>query len=245
VRPSGSEQVPRRNQERLARFTELVGIAISNATARAALVDSRARLLAAGDEARRRIERSLRDGAEQRLVAVGRRVDALRTTAAGADAGLAQLERDIAAVVEQLRDVSRGLRPALLADGLAPSLDALVARSPIPVELCVDLEERPPEPVEIAIYYVVSEALTNAGKHSQARTIRVALGADEEQLVLSVVDDGVGGAEPAAGSGLAGLADRVAALGGRFSVETPREGGTRIDVRFPLPAPAVGAPSLP
>jgi signal transduction histidine kinase len=241
VASSTREPVPESTRARLTRFTELVAIAISNATARAALVDSRARLLVAGDEARRRIERSLRDGAEQRLLALGRKVAGLRARAGHADpeldASLAQLDRDIASVVDQLSEISRGLRPALLAGGLRPSLEALAARSRIPVDLRVDLVQRPPEPVETAVYYLVSEALTNAGKHSRASTIRVRLAGGESDVQASVIDDGVGGAEPAEGSGLAGLADRVVALGGRFDLESPPQQGTRIDVRFPLPVP--------
>jgi signal transduction histidine kinase len=138
-------------------------------------------------------------------------------------------------VIEEVRELSRGLHPMLLArGGLAPSLTSLARRSPIPVDLHVDLPERPPQAVEIALYFVVSEALTNAARHSGASRVSVWVAVDGSWLHASIADDGHGGAERAAGSGLAGLADRVVALGGRFALDSPHDGGTRIDVDLPL-----------
>jgi signal transduction histidine kinase len=236
VGSSGHAPLPASTEARLTRFTELVATAVSNATARSEIVDSRARLLVAGDEARSRIGRRLHEGAEQRLLGLARDLEALRASTDDSvlDESLTQVGQDISSVVERLRELSLGLHPAILGShGLGPSIEDIAARCPIPVELDVELERRPPEPVEIGIYYVVSEALTNAAKHSHASTIRVSLGADRTGLRASVSDDGVGGAEPAEGSGLAGLADRVVALGGRFALESPPGRGTRIDVRLP------------
>src|SRR5262249_21019870 len=180
---------------------------ISNATARAELVASRARIVAAGDDARRRIERNLHDGTQQRLIALG--LDLQRARAAIPDderdthSPLVAVERDLEAILVDLRERSPGLHPPLLSRlGLGPSLQALARRSPIPVQLDVDLPERPAASMETAVYYVVSEALTNAVKHSQASEISVTI-SSREKLEASIVDDGVGGADPNGGAGLA------------------------------------------
>src|SRR5262249_16271117 len=213
VLASLGESFPPETEQRLDEFTELVGTAISNATARAELVASRARIVAAGDEARRRIERNLHDGAQQRLIALG--LDLQRTRAAIPDgqpetqSALEGVMQDLEAILVDLRELSHGLHPQLLSRlGLGPSLQPLARRSPIPVQLDVDVPERPAVSRETAIYYVVSEALTNAIKHSHASEISLTI-TNGEKLRASIVDDGVGGADASGGSGLTGLLDRV------------------------------------
>jgi signal transduction histidine kinase len=237
----GREELSPDAEQRLERFTELVTTAISNATARAALIESRARIVAAGDEARRRIERNLHDGTQQRLIALGLDIAAVRASVPEGerdlDQSLERLEGDVDEVLGEVRELSRGLHPGLLArQGLGPSLRALARRSALPVSLEVDLPERPPEPVETATYFVVSEALTNAVKYAQASYLTVSISVDDSHLHATIADDGVGGAEPGAGagSGLIGLVDRVSALGGRFELESPRGRGTTISVELPL-----------
>jgi signal transduction histidine kinase len=229
---------PPETEQRLDEFTELVATAISNATARAELVASRARIVAAGDEARRRIERNLHDGTQQRLIALG--LDLQRTRAAIPDdqpetqSALVGVEQDLEAILLDLRELSHGLHPQLLSRlGLGPSLQALARRSPISVHLDVDLPDRPAASLETAVYYVVSEALTNAIKHSHASEIWATI-TSGEKLRASIVDNGVGGADPSDGSGLTGLRDRVDALGGRFALESPPRGGTRISIELPV-----------
>ena len=239
---------------RLARFAELIATAISNAAARSDLIASRARIVAAGDEARQRIERNLHDGTQQRLIAIGLDIQRVRATIPEdqqeARVGLERVEEDLQSVLEDLRQLSRGLHPPLLARrGLRSALRALARESPIPVEIEIDLPERPPAALETAAYYVVSESLTNAIKHSQASAISIkietdhagepfAVGLDGRSrgvtLHATIADDGIGGADPSAGSGLTGLADRVDALGGRFDLDTPGGGGTRVKVELPL-----------
>jgi signal transduction histidine kinase len=233
--------VPAAAEQRLERFTELVAITVANATARSELIASRARLMEAGDEARRRIERDLHDGTQQRLVALVLHLHELRAAIPAAEeaahAGLEQVQRELKAVIEEVQELSRGVHPAQLAHGgLRPSLRALARRSPIPVELAIDVAHRPPASVETAIYYVVSEAMTNAIKHSRAAVLSVTVVADSSAVSATIADDGVGGAEIGLGSGLTGLSDRVAALAGRFSVVSPRGGGTTISVELPVVA---------
>ena len=228
-------------ESRLASFTELVGTAISRAQAQAELIASRARIVEAGDEARRRIERDLHDGTQQRLVALTLHLQRLRADVPVAERatqeGLEQVERELKSVIEEVQELSRGVHPAQLAvGGLRPSLRALARRSPIPVDVSVDVPERPPASVETALYYVVSEALANAIKHSQATSVSVTVVGDSRSVRAIVADDGVGGAETGAGSGLTGLTDRVDALAGLFSVVSPRGGGTTISVELPVAA---------
>ena len=236
-------KLPEGTESRLSLFTELVATALSNAAARAEVVASRARIVAAGDEARRRIERNLHDGAQQRLIALGLDLQRIRTTIhddrQAADLGLERAGRDLESVLEEMRELSRGLHPALLSrGGLGPSLRALARKSPIHVDLNVNVEERPPASVETAVYYIVSEALTNAIKHSDASSIAVAVAADDALLHATISDDGVGGAVADTGSGLTGLGDRVEALGGRFGLESPPGRGTTISVELPIATPA-------
>jgi signal transduction histidine kinase len=196
--------------------------------------------VAAGDDARRRIERNLHDGTQQRLIALG--LDLQRARAdlpegeQGARWALTRVEDDLEAILVDLRELSHGLHPPLLSRlGLGPSLQALARRSPIPVSVDVDLPERPAESLETAVYYIVSEALTNAIKYSRASEITVVV-ASSDGLKASIADDGVGGADPTNGSGLTGLFDRVDALGGRFECESPPQGGTKISVELPVSA---------
>jgi signal transduction histidine kinase len=243
---SEDDPLPQETEIRLLDFAELVATAISNAANHAALLASRARIVAAGDEARRRIERNLHDGTQQRLIALGLDLQRLRATlAADQEAqhlGLEQVERDLESVLEDVREVSRGLHPALLSrSGLAPALRELARRSPIPVEIEIDLPERPPPSIETAIYYVIAEGLTNATRHSQGTSVVVTVNARNEagkpSLHASIADDGIGGAEPSEGSGLRGAIDRVDALGGRLGLDSRPNAGTRISVELPLASP--------
>jgi len=222
----------------MEQFSDLVATAIGNAEARADLIASRARIVSAADEARRRIERDLHDGTQQRLIAVGLDLQQLRAAISqgqgDTESALVGIEADLESILVDLRELSHGLHPPLLArHGLGVSLQVLARRSQLPVHVEIDLTERPPPPVETAVYYVVSEALTNAIKHSHASEITVVV-TGGGRLRASIADDGVGGADPSRGSGLTGLFDRVEALGGRFAFDSPSQGGTRILVELPL-----------
>jgi len=207
----------------------------------AELAASRARIVAAADQTRRRIERDLHDGIQQRLVSLG--LD-LRGVQAGVPAELGalrgeldQLAAGLGSAVDELRELSRGIHPAILSEGgLGPALKALARRSAIPVQVEVPLEARLPEPVEVAAYYVVSEALANAAKHARASAVHVEARTADGRLHLSVRDDGVGGAEVGRGSGLVGLTDRVQALGGTITVRSPAGQGTTVQVELPIDA---------
>ncbi len=230
---------PRDVEARVAQFTDLVGTAIANAESRAELLASRARIVTTADQIRRRIERDLHDGAQQRLVTMTMKLRALEGLMAPQDDGVAREVSEIAAglddVLDDLRETARGLHPMILSrGGLRLALKALGRRSPVPVELDVRAQERLPEPVEVAAYYVVAEALTNAAKHAQASFVRVEAAVTDGDLRVSVQDDGVGGADPARGSGLVGLTDRVEALGGKLTVRSPPAGGTTLNVDLPL-----------
>jgi PAS domain S-box-containing protein len=233
------QPLPAGAESRLARFAELVATAISNASARSELVASRARIVAAGDEARRRVERNLHDGAQQRLVTLGLELDVLRTSVPSEmeaiRAALGRLEDGIKAALEDVREVSRGLHPALLSQGgLGPSVRALARKCPLPVDVEIDLEQRPPESIEIAVYYVVSEALTNSAKHAHPSRCTVTVTGSRAVLRATIRDNGRGGAEASAGSGLIGLIDRVEALGGRFALDSPRGHGTTVAIELPF-----------
>jgi len=226
------------SESRMEQFSDLVATAILNAEARADLIASRARIVSAADEARRRIERDLHDGTQQRLIAVGLDLQQLRAAISqgqgDTESALVGIEADLESILVDLRELSHGLHPPLLArHGLGVSLQVLARRSQLPVRVEIDLTERPPPPVETAVYYVVSEALTNAIKHSHASEITVVV-TGGGRLRASIADDGVGGADPSRGSGLTGLFDRVEALGGRFAFDSPSQGGTRILVELPL-----------
>jgi len=232
--------LPADTEARLARFTELVATAIANAEAQDALAASRARIVVAADDARRRIERDLRDGARLRLATLALRLrEAQAAVPAGADELAARLDRaagGLDAALAELREIARGIHPAVLAEGgLAPALAALAQQCPVPVELSVQLPDRLPGAVEIAAYYVVSEALTNTVKHARATAAEVDVTVGDGVLRICVRDDGRGGADFDQGSGLVGLRDRVEALGGRLSLADSPGAGTTLGVRIPVP----------
>jgi signal transduction histidine kinase len=203
-----------------------LAVSLDNAQLYDQLSTSRARIVAAADQARRRIERDLHDGAQQRLVTLALR---LRT------AQLDELAAETTSILDELRELARGIHPAILAKGGLPlALKTLARRCTVPVELDVRVERRLPEHVEIAAYYLVAEALTNAARHAQASTIHVEVDTDAGVLHVTVGDNGRGGADLAGGSGLVGLKDRMEALGGRFSVHSPPGAGTTVRGELPL-----------
>jgi signal transduction histidine kinase len=226
-------------ERRLAKFTELLATAIANAENRSELAASRRRIVAASDDARRRIERNLHDGTQQRLVSLGLAVRAAEANLAperqDVQDQLSRLAMGLADAVEDLQEISRGIHPAILSKGgLGPALQTLAHRSDIPVNLDITTDARLAEPIEVAAYFVASEALANAAKHSQASRIDVSLERRDGNLVLSVRDDGVGGADAARGSGIVGLNDRVEALGGSLRVDSRPGEGTHIVAQLPL-----------
>jgi signal transduction histidine kinase len=233
------EELPSDTEQRLEKFTDLVTTAIANADGKSELAASRRRIVAASDESRRGIERNLHDGTQQRLVSLGLAVraaeaslpperDDLRAQLSGVATGLV-------AAIEDLQEISRGIHPAILSKGgLAPALRALAHRSVIPVDLDITADVRLEEPIEVAAYFVASEALANAAKHSEASRIEVSLEQRDGGLFLSVRDDGVGGADAARGSGIVGLTDRVDALGGSIRVCSRPGEGTQIAVELPV-----------
>jgi signal transduction histidine kinase len=235
----GPQQVAEDTEPRLTRFAELVATAISAALIRADLDKSRVRILAAADESRRRIERDLHDGAQQRLATLAVQ---LRAAAGNLTTGpeelrdvLEQAANEVTAALNEVRDIARGIHPAVLSQGgLAPALQALARRSAVPVRLAVSTSGRPAEHIEVTAYYIVSELLTNAAKHARASVVRVTVEQRDKTLHLSVRDDGVGGADPARGSGLIGLRDRVEAIGGTAVIQSPAGAGTSVLVSLPL-----------
>jgi signal transduction histidine kinase len=208
---------------------------------------SRARLVAAADETRRRIERDLHDGAQQHLVSLS---FALRSAEASVPAGLEPLRAEISqvaggltGVLDELRELSRGIHPAILSHGgLGPALQTLARRSTVPVELDVRSDRRLTEGVEVAAYYVVSEALTNVAKHAHASTVHVDVDAEDSVIHLEIRDNGIGGAAPEKGSGLVGLRDRVEAVGGTIDIVSPAGNGTSLLVEIPCRSSAPGTP---
>jgi PAS domain S-box-containing protein len=230
--------LPATTEQRLADFTDLVGTAIANAESRAELLASRSRIVMTADQTRRRIERDLHDGAQQRLVTLTMKLRALEALTPEAEAlrnDVAEIAAGLDDVLDDLRETARGLHPVMLSrGGLGPALKALGRRSPVPVELDVRTQERLPEPVEVAAYYVVAEALTNAAKHAHASFVRIDADVLDGDLRVSVKDDGVGGANPARGSGLVGLTDRVEAMGGKLTLLSPPAGGTTVRIDLPL-----------
>ena len=235
---SSSDELPADTEARMTEFTELVATAVAESQSRAELISSRARIVAAADEARRRIERDLHDGAQQRLVALALRLRTLAMDAGDSSGEVAEVAADLLVVIDELRELSRGIHPAVLTDsGLRPALRALGRRSPLPVEVTVRIDGRLPQPVEVGAYYVVSEMLANAAKHAGASVVEVEAEAADGALRLRVRDDGSGGADPARGSGLVGLKDRIEALGGTFAVHSPPGEGTTVTCRIPLDRP--------
>ncbi len=225
-------------ETRLCDFADLVAQRLANADAHEQLAASRARIVEAGDAERRRLERNLHDGAQQRLVSVA--VDLrlagvlLEKDPAGARKVLDGAQDQLSKGLEELRELARGIHPAVLTDrGLGPALEGLLARAPVPVEITELPEERLSGPVEAAAYYVVAEAITNVAKYAHASNVTVSIRRSNGQATVVVADDGVGGADPARGSGLRGLADRLEALDGRLQVESTAERGTRISAEIP------------
>ncbi|MGO9928428.1 MAG: GAF domain-containing protein [Mycobacterium sp.] len=233
-----TDSLPPDTEARIAEFAELVATAIAAATARADLIASRARIVAAADDARRRLERDIHDGAQQRLISLGLKLrlaeesvppecDDLKAVVSEAVSGLTD-------VFNELQQISRGIHPAILSTGgLAAGFKTLARRSPVPVNLDLEIERRLPDSVEVAAYYVVAEALTNAAKHAHASEVKVRAHANEESLNVLISDDGIGGADSRKGSGLVGLKDRIEVLGGRMRVASPPGGGTSIDIAIP------------
>ncbi len=231
--------LPDETERRMAEFTELLAIAIANASSRAELAASRARLVVAGDQARRRFERNLHDGVQQRLVSLALRLRRIERRLPGEQpelkAALSETVRELNEATDEVREIAQGIHPAILTQGgLAPALRTLALRSSMPVEVVVEREERLPEPVEVAAYYVAAEALTNAAKHAGASRAWVRLERRDGLVRLRVSDNGVGGADPSTGSGLTGIRDRVEALGGSLAVRSPRGEGTVLDVALPV-----------
>ncbi len=226
-------------EQRLNDFAELVAQALANADAYEKLAASRARLVEVGDAERQRLERNLHDGAQQRLVSValalGMAASRLESDPAGARDLLTAAQADLSRGLDELRELARGIHPAVLTErGLGPALDALAARAPVPVELTAVPDERLALPVEAAMYYVVAESITNVAKYAHASGATVSIDCSNGAATVIVADDGVGGADPAGGSGLRGLAVRVEALNGRLDVASPPGGGTRITAEIPV-----------
>ena len=224
-RKAQEAEVHRLNAELHARLEELAA--------------SRSRIVAAGDVERRRLERNLHDGAQQRLVTLSLALRVAQTKLesdpAAARAALADAGDELAVALDELRELARGLHPAVLSErGLAAAVEAIAGRAPLPVEIADVPDGRLPEPVEAAAYYLIAEALTNVTKYAQASRVQVRVAARDSGVVVEVADDGVGGADPSAGSGLRGLADRVEALGGSLEVVSPAGGGTTLRAEIPL-----------
>jgi signal transduction histidine kinase len=238
----GRTRLAEDTERRMERFTELLATAIANAESKYELAASRRRIVSAGDEARRRIERDLHDGIQQRLIALTYRTRALSKEPDIATDAAVELTEGLVAVLDELREVSRGIHPAILSKaGLGPALRALARRSTVPVEVDVTIDGRLPDEVEVAAYYAVSEALANVAKHSGASFVELVAAHHDGALVLQVRDDGVGGVDPSRGSGILGLKDRVEALGGSISIASPAGRGTALSLLLPTePSPKDG-----
>ena len=233
------EPLPQGYERRLCDFAELVAQALANADARELLAASRARIVEAADAERRRLERNLHDGAQQRLVSVAldlRVASAmLKRDPAAAGQLLSSARDQLAQGLDELRELARGIHPAVLTDrGLGPAIESLVMRAPVPVEVKELADERLAAPVEAAAYYLVAEAITNVAKYARASHATVSVGRSNGSATVVVADDGVGGADAALGTGLRGLADRIEALGGHLHVDSPAAGGTRLSADIPL-----------
>jgi signal transduction histidine kinase len=233
------EPLPEGLEQRLCDFADLVAQRLANADALEQLAASRARIVEVGDAERRRLERNLHDGAQQRLVSLAldlRMVEAtLEKDPAAARRTLTSAQEQLAKGLEELRELARGIHPAVLTErGLGPALQGLFARAPLPVEITELPEERLAGPAEAAAYYVVAEAITNVAKYAHASHVTVSISRANGSARIVVADDGIGGADPALGTGLRGLADRVEALDGRLEVDSPAEHGTRISAEIPI-----------
>jgi signal transduction histidine kinase len=235
-------------EQRVSDFADLIAIAIANVQARAELTTSRARIVTAADDTRRRFERDLHDGAQQRLVSLGLKLrlaeESVPPEQTTLRAQISDVVTGLVGVSDELREIARGIHPAILSQGgLGPTLKTLARRCAVPVELDVAVPRRLPDYVEVAGYYVVAEALTNVAKHAQASRVDLAVKAEDDDLYLSIRDDGVGGADARKGSGLIGLVDRVEALGGQIGITSRLGDGTSLVVRIPLELD--GPPGVP
>ena len=245
---ASSGHLPLAAEGRIANFAELIATAISNADTRSELTASRARVVAAADDTRRRLERDLHDGIQQRLVSLALKARATATAtpepSQEIQGELSMLADGLVAAVDELREFSRGIHPAVLSEaGLAPALRELARHSVVPIALDLNLDSELEESLEVAAYYVASEALTNAVKHAQASVIELRLDCHDGALTLSIRDDGIGGADPSRGSGIIGLTDRAEALGGRISVISPPGDGTTLHLQLPADPKAARMPS--
>jgi len=231
------EPLPAGIELRLAKFAELIATAVSNATSRAELVASRARIVQAADEQRRRVVRDLHDGAQQRLVnaMIGLQLANARDDLPAEARGLvASALEHASAAIDELRELAQGIHPTILTHhGLAAAVEALADRAPLPVEVAIP-SDRYPATVESAAYFVAAEALTNVAKYAKASGARVSARHEDGRLRLTVEDDGIGGAVARPGGGLAGLGDRVTALEGHLTVESPSGGGTVVRAAIPV-----------
>jgi len=235
---SRDQPLPADSERRLTDFAELVAQALANADAYRKLAASRVRIVEAGDTERRRLERNLHDGAQQRLVSLAQQLRIIKATLRedpdSAETLLANADNELDQALEELRELARGIHPVVLTErGLAAAMYALAERAPIPIELTRIPDERLPDSVEAAIYYLVAEAITNVAKYAQATRASVEVERSNGIATVVVSDDGIGGAEPVPGSGLVGLSDRVEALGGRLRIESPRGQGTRLTAEIP------------
>ena len=235
---ASEDPLPPDSENRLGAFCELASLAVASAQARADLTASRARVVRAGDEQRRKLERNLHDGAQQRLVSVALMLRLARAKLGdGPEAAklLDDASRELDTGLAELREIARGLHPAVLSDhGLLRALEALTARLPVPVDIAVELGERPPPDVEATAYYIAAEALTNVARHAEASGARVAIRREGAVLRVEIADDGKGGADAAAGTGLLGLRDRAEAAGGTLGIASPPGSGTAIVASLPL-----------
>lgn len=223
----------------LADVAAQAGLVLRNVRLIEELRGSRQRLVAAQDAERRRLERNLHDGAQQSLVSVALLLRMARTRLAEADPtgrAIDQAADQLKAAIEELRELARGIHPAILTErGLGPAISSLAERSPVPTRVDVQLPGRLPATVEGTIYFVVAEALANIGKYAQAGTAQVSVTAADGQIRATVSDDGIGGADPGRGSGLTGLADRIAAVGGTLTITSPPGAGTTLTTTIPQP----------
>jgi signal transduction histidine kinase len=236
---AGSGPMPSDTEERVCDFADLVATAILNAETRAELNASRLRIVAAADQARRGFERDLHDGAQQRIVSLGLELGAMQASVATENpelgAQLSVVVEGLSGLYSDLQELSRGIHPAILSrGGLGPAIKTLARRSPVPVDLILEIDGKIPDHVEVAAYYVVAEALTNTAKYASASEVRVHAAVQDGSLRLTIGDDGIGGAQPGGGSGLIGLKDRVNALSGELTVSSPPGMGTTVAVSIPL-----------
>ncbi|WP_319017960.1 sensor histidine kinase [Mycolicibacterium baixiangningiae] len=241
------EPLPAGTEQRIGDFADLVATAIANAETRAELTASRARIVTAADQARRQFERDLHDGAQQRVVALGLHVRGVQASVPPDQQALSdqlsQVVSGLTEIAENLRELSRGIHPAILSrGGLGPAIKTLSRRSPVRVALDLSVHARLPQHVEVAAYYVVAESLTNAAKHAHASQVTVRAATGDNELHLTIADDGIGGATVGGGSGLIGLKDRVEAVDGRLDICSRSGGGTTVAARIPLDHPGPQRP---